>query len=153
MASSSTPTDGPYPTVLVVDDDSEIVALVTRMLEPDAYQILTATSGAQAIDICASLDRPIDLLLTDLEMPAMSGRVLSTELRNTQLGLKVLYLTAHSDVLFGALTLLEPHEAFMEKPMSAQGLREAVALHLFGTFTPPVRYYRASPPHPVAQTA
>lgn len=127
------------PTVLVVDDEPELVALVTRMLEPDGYQIVTATSGGEALEISAFRTRPIDLLLTDLHMPGMTGRELSTALRKTELRLKVAYLTGHVDDLFGTLTQLEPHEVFIEKPISAQGLREAVALHLYGTLTPPTR--------------
>ena len=69
-------------------------------------------------------------------MPEMSGRKLATEMRKGQLGMKVVYLTAHCDDLFGDLTLLEPHEAFIEKPISPVGVREAVALHLYGTLTP-----------------
>jgi CheY-like chemotaxis protein len=121
------------PVVLVVDDEPEIVRLVTRMLEPEGYQLLTANSGVDAVAVAAASTRPIGLLLTDLHMPEMSGRALSTALRKTQLGLRVVYLTAHCDDLFGELTLLEPHEAFIEKPISPAGLREAVALHLFGT--------------------
>jgi CheY-like chemotaxis protein len=126
-------------TVLVVDDEPKLAALVARMLEPDGYHVVTATSGAEALEICASRDRPIDLLLTDLHMPEMTGRGLATELRKTEIGLRVLYLTAHADDLFGTLTLLEPHEAFVEKPITVTGIRNAVALHLYGTLTPPTR--------------
>lgn len=122
-------------TVLVVDDEPHLVAIVARTLESAGYRVVTATSGAEALAIGASHGRPIDLLLTDLHMPEMSGRRLSTELRKTQLGLKVVYLTGHADDLFGDLTLLEPHEAFIEKPISPAGVCEAVALHLFGTLS------------------
>lgn len=107
-----------------------------RALESEGYRVVKAISGAEALDIGASHDRPIDLLLTDPHMPEMSGHRLSTELRKTQLGLKVVYLTGHADDLFGDVTLLEPHEAFIEKPISPTGVREAVALHLYGTLTP-----------------
>jgi CheY-like chemotaxis protein len=130
-------TSDPRSTVLVVDDEPNLVALVARMLEPDGYRIMTATSGTEALALDAARTARIDLLLTDLHMPEMSGRGLAVELRKTQLGLKVLYLTAHCDDLFGALTLLEPHEAFMEKPITATGIRDAVSLHLYGTLTTP----------------
>jgi two-component system cell cycle sensor histidine kinase/response regulator CckA len=126
-------------TVLVVDDEPTLVGLAARMLEPDGYHVLTATSGAEALAICATRTGSIDLLLTDLHMPEMTGRGLATEMRKTELGLKVLYLTAHSDDLFGTLTLLEPHEAFIEKPITPKGIRDAVSLHLYGTLTPPAR--------------
>ena len=124
------------PIVLVVDDEPAVVQLLVRMLAPGGYQILTATCGKGALAVSAASPRPIDLLLTDLHMPEMNGRTLATEMRRTQLGMKVVYLTAHCDDLFGELTLLEPHEAFIEKPISPTGVREAVALHLYGTLTP-----------------
>jgi len=126
------------PVVLVVDDVAVQVELVVRMLEPGGYQILTANCGRDALAASADSPRPIDLLLTDLHMPEMSGRTLATELRKTQLGMKVVYLTGHSDDLFGDRTILEPHEAFIEKPISPAGVREAVARHLYGTLTPMV---------------
>jgi len=124
------------PLVLVVDDEPALVQLVVRMLEPGGYQILTANCGKDALAVSADSTRPIDLLLTDLHMPEMSGRALATEMRKTQFGLRVVYLTGHCDDLFGDLTLLEPHEAFIEKPISPTGVREAVALHLYGTLSP-----------------
>jgi len=126
------------PVVLVVDDEPAVVQLVTRMLEPAGYQILTADCGRNALAVGAASPRPIDLLLTDLHMPEMNGRQLATEMRKTQMGMKVVYLTAHCDDLFGELTMLEPHEAFIEKPISPTGVREAVALHLYGTLAPEV---------------
>jgi CheY-like chemotaxis protein len=129
------PSDQPRAVVLVVDDEREIVEIVTRVLEKDGYALLTAASGAEALTVAAASTRPIDLLLTDLHMPEMSGRRLATELRRTQFGLKVVYLTGHCDDLFGEVTLLEPHEAFIEKPIIPALVREAVCLHLFGTLT------------------
>jgi CheY-like chemotaxis protein len=130
------PSEPPRAVVLVVDDEREIIEIVTRVLEKDGYELLTAASGAEALSVAAASARPIDLLLTDLHMPEMSGRRLATELRRTQLGLKIVYLTGHCDDLFGELTLLEPHEAFIEKPIIPTLVREAVCLHLFGTLTP-----------------
>jgi two-component system cell cycle sensor histidine kinase/response regulator CckA len=130
------PSEPPQAVVLVVDDEREIVDIVTRVLANDGYELLTAASGADALAVAAACGRPIDLLLTDLHMPEMSGRGLATELRRTQPGLKVVYLTGHCDDLFGAVTLLEPHEAFIEKPIAPALVREAVCLHLFGRLTP-----------------
>ena len=121
------------PLVLVVDDQPSYVQLVTRALEPAGYRVVAATSGAAALQATASLAQPLDLLLTDLQMPEMSGRSLARELRKTQGGLKVLYLTGHSEALFDQTSTLELNEAFIEKPITGAALREAVALHLFGT--------------------
>jgi len=75
--------------------------------------------------------------LTDLNMPGMSGRELAKELRKTHRGLKILYLTAHADDLFGLLNVLDADETFLEKPVTAAALCDAVAMQLFGTHARP----------------
>ena len=123
------------PLVLIVDDEPALVKLGKRALESAGYRVIVAHSGAEALTVgCAER---VDLLLTDLNMPGMSGRVLATELRKEHLGLKILYLTAHADELFGQLNQLEPDEAFLEKPVTGEVLRDAVAMHLFGTHARP----------------
>ena len=124
-------------TILMVDDEPPVVKIVTRMLAPIGCEILTATSGEEALAIYGTRGEPIDLLLTDLHMPMMNGRALATAIRNLQPGLKVLYLTGRCDELFGAENELEPHEAFVEKPMTPAGICEAVSLHIYGTLAPP----------------
>jgi two-component system cell cycle sensor histidine kinase/response regulator CckA len=132
-------TGRPRPTVLIVDDEPQLVTLVARMLASEGYDLLTATSPAQALATGAECGRPIDLLLSDLCMPEMTGRMLATEMRKTWKDLRVLYLTGYSDDLFGTTTELNPHEAFLEKPITAAAIREAVSLHLYRTLTPPPR--------------
>jgi CheY-like chemotaxis protein len=116
------------PTVLVVDDEPSVVTLVSRILAPQGYQLLTAMSGSSALEIGGSKGRVIDLLLSDWHMPDMTGRELATRLRNVHPGMKVLYFTGQC---VESLTRLEPHEAFIGKPITLAGLREAVSLRLF----------------------
>jgi CheY-like chemotaxis protein len=129
--------DDRRPTVLVVDDEPPVVKIVTRMLAPIGCEILTATSGAEALEMYVTRGRPIDLLLTDLYMPKMNGRALSAALRTLQPDLRILYLTGRCDELFGALRELEPHEAFIEKPVTPAAICEAVTQHLYGALEPP----------------
>ena len=132
-------------TVLLVDDELPVIKIVTRMLAPIGCEILTATSGADALELYGTRGQPIDLLLTDLHMPKMNGRVLAETLRTIQPGLKVLYLTGRCDELFGASTELGPFEAFIEKPVTPAAICEAVSLHLFGTLAPPHAFKPGSP--------
>jgi CheY-like chemotaxis protein len=118
------------PLVLIVDDEPALVKLGKRALESAGYRVIVAHSGVEALT--ASSGEHVQLLLTDLNMPGMSGRALATELRKSHVGLKILYLTAHADELFGLVNLLEGDEAFLEKPVTAEALRDAVAMHLFG---------------------
>jgi CheY-like chemotaxis protein len=119
------------PVILVVDDDASQLVVVKAFLEKAGQRVMTASSGATALDIARSLEEPLKLLVTDLEMPGMTGRVLADELRKTQPDLRILYLTAHSDQLFGkSSSLLGSDEAFLEKPVTAAALSEAVRLLL-----------------------
>jgi two-component system, cell cycle sensor histidine kinase and response regulator CckA len=123
-------TPGSRPTVLVVDDEAGVVTLVSRILASEGYELLTAMSGGRALEIVTTSGRSIDLLLSDLHMPDMTGRELATRLREVQPGMNVLYFTGGCGDLYNGLTRLEPHEALIQKPITIKGLREAVSLHL-----------------------
>jgi CheY-like chemotaxis protein len=114
------------PVVLVVDDDLGQVAIVTSVLRKSGFRVLSASSGLDALDIAGRSDERIYLLVTDLNMPNMSGLALAAKLIIKEPELKVLYLTADANELFRQAHVLKSHEAFLEKPVSAHGLREAV---------------------------
>jgi DNA-binding response OmpR family regulator len=119
--------------LLVVDDEGSILTLVERILSMDNYEIRTANSGMSAL---ALLDQdgaaPVDLLVTDLMMPGMSGRELAGDVRRRYPTVRVLYQTGFADNLFAGVRELEAGEAFIEKPFSAVGLLEATRLLMFG---------------------
>jgi two-component system cell cycle sensor histidine kinase/response regulator CckA len=118
--------------LLVVDDEAPITEFVRRVLETAGYEITTALSGAEAIEIAAK-SGPFDALVTDLVMPNMTGDELARRLRAAAPQLKVLYLTGFSDRLFKEKVVLWDDEAFLDKPTSIEGLRQAVALLVYGT--------------------
>jgi two-component system, cell cycle sensor histidine kinase and response regulator CckA len=70
--------------------------------------------------------------VTDVMMPGMTGDELARQLRQSERGLRVLYLTGYSDRLFKEKTALWADEAFLEKPFTSSGLREALSLLMFG---------------------
>lgn len=118
-------------TVLVVDDEESVRQFVARVVKEAGYETTTASDGPEAIEAAAKL-ASIDLLITDLMMPKMSGDELARRLRLNQPSLKVLHLTGFSDRLFKERTTLWQDEAFLEKPCSVKGLMEAMELLLFG---------------------
>jgi two-component system cell cycle sensor histidine kinase/response regulator CckA len=122
--------------VLIVDDEEPLRRFVDRVLTQAGYTTTTAADGPEAIEAAAKLGS-IDLLVTDLMMPQMTGDELARRLRQTQPSLKVLYLTGFADRLFKEKVTLWQDEAFLEKPCSIKGLMEAVALLLFGRFDAP----------------
>ncbi len=122
--------------VLVVDDEDLVRKFVERVLHDAGYQTTTASDGPEALAIAAKLDS-FDMLVTDVMMPQMTGDELARRVRVSAPGIKVLYLTGFSDRLFKEKVTLWADEAFLEKPCSVEGLRQAVALLLFGRVEAP----------------
>jgi CheY-like chemotaxis protein len=123
-------------TVLVVDDDPMMLEVLVRILRRENFELLTAGNGAEALTIAESFDGKIDLLVTDYAMPQMKGRELAERLRARDPEIKVLYQTGFSDLLFEDRAELEEGAAFLEKPFTARGLREAARFSLFGSINP-----------------
>jgi len=122
--------------VLAVDDEAGIRAFVARVLRQPGYEVTVAVDGTEAVRI-AETEGPFDLLVTDLTMPGMHGDELARRLRQAQSDLKILYLTGFSDRLFETRPVLWEDEAYLEKPVSVQGLLEAAALLLVGRVPAP----------------
>jgi len=121
---------GTAQTVLVVDDEAPIRQLARRVLEDAGYQVTEAGNGLEAIELL-SKGTTLDLLMADLDMPELGGDEMVRRIRSTRPDLKVLYVTGHIDRLMDARQLWEG-EAFLEKPFTAAGLREAVSLLIYG---------------------
>ena len=122
--------------VLVVDDEDLVRKFVERVLRDAGYDTSTAGSGAEAIE-AAGTGHSIDVLVTDVMMPQMTGDELARRLRVSAPGIKVLYLTGFSDRLFKEKVTLWADEAFLDKPCSVKGLLQAVSLLMFGRFELP----------------
>lgn len=121
--------------ILAVDDEPGVLALVRRCLADDErVTLIEASSGKDAVERIAT-GPALDLLITDLRMPEMEGDELARRVRMLEPDLKVLYLTSHADRLFDAKKQLWAEEAYLDKPFTREGLREAVALLLFGRTT------------------
>jgi CheY-like chemotaxis protein len=118
-------------TVLLVDDEVWVRYLQRRVLEADGYSILEAANGAEGLDRMAGEAR-VDLLIADLDMPVLGGDEMARRIRLARPDLRVLYVTGNIDQVMDVRRLWEG-EAFLEKPFTAVGLREAVSLLLNGT--------------------
>lgn len=123
-------------TVVVVDDDPMMLDVLERILQRENFELLMAGGGPEIMERLSAHDGPVDLLVTDYAMPDMQGRELADKLRQRFPALKVLYQTGFSDMLFENRVELEDGAAFLEKPFTARGLREAARLVLFGSINP-----------------
>ena len=126
-------------TVMVVDDDAMMLEVIVRILQREIYELLTAASGPEALTVASQHSGTIDLLVTDYVMPDMQGRELAEKMRDRYKAVKVLYQTGFSDMLFEDRVELEEGAAFLEKPFTARGLREAARFILFGAVNPEVQ--------------
>jgi hypothetical protein len=123
-------------TVMIVDDERPVVGMLERVLRLENYDLLTAENGPDALRVARAHGKPIDLLITDYAMSGMHGRELAATMRQETGRLAVLYQTGYSDLLFADRLELEDRAAFLEKPYSSRGIREAARLILFGTLNP-----------------
>ena len=123
-------------TVCVVDDDPMMLDVLARILQRENYELLMAHSGPGIMEQLAEHSGSVDLLVTDYAMPDMQGRELADLVRQRFPEVKVLYQTGFSDRLFESRAELEEGAAFVEKPFTARGLREAARLVLFGSINP-----------------
>ena len=111
------------PTVLVVDDDPQVLRVVRRILGGQALIMIEAESLTSAIALAATTTR-IDLLLTDCVMPGGSGVEVARRLRETWPDLRVLYMSGYDAERF--LEQGVAPDRFVRKPFSVPALREAV---------------------------
>ena len=134
----------PQGPVLVVDDEEAVLRFVDRVLRDAGYKTAVANNGPEAIEVAKKVG-PLGALVTDVMMPGMTGDELARMLRQTEPTLKVLYLTGYSDRLFKEKATLWADEAFLDKPCTVKGLREAVSLLMTGKFAAPEDPTRAAP--------
>jgi CheY-like chemotaxis protein len=123
-------------TVIVVDDDPMMLDVLARILQRENFDLVLASGGPELMTKLADCHGGVDLLVTDYAMPDMQGRELADLIRQRFPAVKVLYQTGFSDMLFENRVELEEGAAFLEKPFTARGLREAARLVLFGSINP-----------------
>ena len=113
-------------TILVVEDEEAVRSLVQRVLESNGYAVLTASNAEEAAQMCDRQERTINLLLTDVVMPGMSGRKLARHLGFSRQGMKVLYMSGYSDNAIVHQGVLDPGTAFLQKPFTPDSILRKV---------------------------
>ncbi|MCM2267117.1 MAG: PAS domain S-box protein [Elusimicrobiales bacterium] len=119
-------------TILLAEDEESLRRLGERLLKAAGYTVLAAASGAEALRLMEERGRPVDLLLTDVVMPGLTGRQLAKELAARKLCPRTLYMSGYTDEAIVKHGVLEPGIAFIYKPFSADGLANKVRAVLDG---------------------
>jgi CheY-like chemotaxis protein len=113
-------------TVLVVEDFDRVRTLAHKVLVRQGYRVLTAQSGREAIDLARASNDPIDLLVTDVVMPGMSGPELARALHTIRPDTPVVYMSGYTGDVLGQRGV-DPDEAeFLEKPFTPTSLARKV---------------------------
>ncbi len=109
-------------TVLVVDDDRLVLTSTRKLLAKAGYQVLTAATPAQALEIFTTYRSRIDLILLDILLPLMSGFALASKMSDIRASMRILYMSSCVDR--GALESATPRQLvdFIEKPFQADDL-------------------------------
>jgi len=119
-------------TVLVVDDEDEVRALAVTILKARGYRTLEASSGREAIAIAESHQEPIDLLLTDVVMPGMTGPELAGHMKTRLPQARVVYVSGYPEEILGQCGLPAEEVFFVRKPYSLETLLAKVREALGG---------------------
>jgi PAS domain S-box-containing protein len=113
-------------TILVVEDEHAILKMTRMMLEQKGYTILTAATPAEALEKVKNHSGAVDLLLSDVVLPEMSGRDLAGQIMGRCPGIRVLFMSGYTADVIAHQGVLDDGVAFIQKPFSVADLTEKV---------------------------
>ena len=120
------PVEGGHETVLVVEDEELVRALAVRTLRGRGYHCLEAHDAGEALRLVQQEQGPLDLVITDVVMPGMSGGGLGDRLALLRPGLPILYTSAFTDEEVIRRGMLEQGRPFLQKPCRPDELARTV---------------------------
>lgn len=113
-------------TILLVEDEDVVRSLARRILERDGYQVIEARTGDEAIDASARFGGSIQLILSDVVMPEMSGKEVAERIAFGRPETKILYMSGFTAHVIARHGVLEPGIELIEKPFTADALTARV---------------------------
>ena len=120
------PRFGGSETILLAEDDDSLRALATRVLRRAGYQVIEARTAREAIELGIKHRGAIDLLVTDVVMPELSGRTVAERLMTDRPGLRVLYMSGYTDDDVVRRGVIAAKTEFIQKPFTPDGLTKRI---------------------------
>jgi two-component system cell cycle sensor histidine kinase/response regulator CckA len=108
--------------ILVVEDEDGVRRLAVQYLQRQGYLVLEAHSGREALTVLRQTQSPIDLILTDVVMPEMSGREMTEVVRLMRPKIRVVYMSGYTDNAIIHHGVLDPGTPFLQKPFTLESL-------------------------------
>jgi two-component system cell cycle sensor histidine kinase/response regulator CckA len=118
--------DGGSGTILLVEDEEAVRKLTSRILSKHGYSVLEAGGPEEGLRVWQERGQDVDLLVTDVVMPGMSGSALAGRMQEGQPGLKVVYVSGYTDDFVARQGVLEEGVVLVEKPFTAEALLRKV---------------------------
>lgn len=112
--------------ILVIDDDAMVLELIEQMLTTTGHHVQSALTGRKGLELAEMADGDVDLLLTDVVMPDMSGEDLALIFKRTYPATKVLFMSAYLRPGAGRYEELHGKVEFIIKPFTAEKLKGEV---------------------------
>jgi two-component system cell cycle sensor histidine kinase/response regulator CckA len=113
-------------TILLVEDDPALRKMAAEVLRDTGYKVVTAPCGADAVHVAAEYQGPLDVLLTDVVMPGMTGRELADQIVARYPRIQVLYMSGYTDDAIGNHGLLGQTRRVLQKPFTHDALTRRV---------------------------
>lgn len=113
-------------TILLVEDEEAVRKIAKLALESHGYTVVEASSGAEALAIAKPFGKPIDLVISDVVMPGMSGRQFAETLRQHRSDFRLLFISGYTDDAVVRHGIVKADEAFLQKPFSPNTLARKV---------------------------
>jgi PAS domain S-box-containing protein len=125
-------------TILVAEDEAAVRSILRLVLERQGYRVLEAPDGERALDIAARHEGPIDLLVTDVVMPRLSGRIVADRFWAIRPGARVLFTSGYTDDAIVHHGVIEAGMQFLQKPYTPDALVRRVREVLDGGWIGPL---------------
>jgi PAS domain S-box-containing protein len=113
-------------TVLLAEDEQDVREVAREFLESAGYTVLEAAGGAEALQVSAAHAGSIDLLITDMVMPGISGQELARKMRTLRDGIRVIYMSGYSEHAAGEAAKCDAAAVVLTKPFSRSVLLRTV---------------------------
>ena len=124
---------------MVVEDEEMIRVLLKRILETCGYTVLTAHDGEEALLIAERHKEPIDLMITDVVMPQMSGHELVERLAPLRPDMSVLYMSGYDDKMVADHGPADGYRHFLQKPFHPNDVANKIREILDKEMSPPTK--------------